>query len=58
MSIKSTNFAVQDAVFARSTQFFALLVLATLVSIAPVLVIFLVAQRYLVTGLTAGATKG
>ena len=34
------------------------LVLATLVSIAPVLVIFLVAQRYLVTGLTAGATKG
>jgi multiple sugar transport system permease protein len=33
------------------------LVLATLVSIAPVLVIFLVAQRYLVTGLTAGGTK-
>lgn len=34
------------------------LALATLVSIAPVLVIFLVAQRFLVTGLTAGATKG
>jgi multiple sugar transport system permease protein len=34
------------------------LVLATLVSAAPVLVIFLVAQRYLVSGLTAGATKG
>jgi multiple sugar transport system permease protein len=33
------------------------LVLATLVSIAPVLVIFLIAQRYLVTGLTAGGTK-
>jgi multiple sugar transport system permease protein len=34
------------------------LVLATLVSIAPVLLVFLVAQRFLVTGLTAGATKG
>ena len=34
------------------------LVLATLLSIAPVLVVFLVAQRYLVAGLTAGATKG
>jgi multiple sugar transport system permease protein len=34
------------------------LVLATLVSAAPVLVIFLLAQRYLVSGLTAGATKG
>lgn len=33
------------------------LVLATLLSIAPVLAIFLVAQRYLVTGLTAGGTK-
>jgi multiple sugar transport system permease protein len=33
------------------------LVLATLVSIAPVLVVFLVAQRYLVAGLTAGGTK-
>ena len=38
MSIKSTNFAVQDAVFARSTQFFALLVLATLVGIIASLV--------------------
>ena len=34
------------------------LALATLLSIAPVLVIFLVAQRFLVSGLTAGATKG
>jgi multiple sugar transport system permease protein len=34
------------------------LVLATLVSVAPVLVVFLIAQRFLVTGLTAGATKG
>ena len=39
MSIKSTNFAVQDAVFARSTQFFALLVLATLVGIIASLVV-------------------
>jgi multiple sugar transport system permease protein len=34
------------------------LVLATLVSAAPVLMVFLIAQRYLVSGLTAGATKG
>ena len=34
------------------------LALATIISISPVLVIFLVAQRFLVTGLTAGATKG
>lgn len=34
------------------------LALATIISIAPVLVIFGVAQRFLVTGLTAGATKG
>lgn len=34
------------------------LALAALVSILPVLVVFLIAQRYLVTGLTAGATKG
>lgn len=34
------------------------LALATLLSIAPVLVVFLVAQRYLVSGLTAGGTKG
>ena len=34
------------------------LALATLISVAPVLIIFLVAQRFLVSGLTAGATKG
>ena len=33
------------------------LALATLVAIAPVLVIFLFSQRFLVSGLTAGATK-
>ena len=34
------------------------LVLATLISVAPVLIIFLFAQRFLVSGLTAGGTKG
>ncbi|MEU7827700.1 MULTISPECIES: carbohydrate ABC transporter permease [unclassified Nonomuraea] len=34
------------------------LVLATLISIAPVLLVFLFSQRFLVAGLTAGATKG
>jgi multiple sugar transport system permease protein len=34
------------------------LALATLLSVAPVLIVFLFSQRYLVTGLTAGATKG
>ena len=34
------------------------LVLATLLSITPVLLVFLFSQRYLVAGLTAGATKG
>ncbi len=34
------------------------LALGALVSITPVLFVFLVAQRYLVAGLTAGATKG
>jgi multiple sugar transport system permease protein len=34
------------------------LVLATLLSVAPVLIIFLFAQRFLVSGLTAGGTKG
>jgi multiple sugar transport system permease protein len=34
------------------------LVLATLVSAIPVLLVFLFAQRYVVGGLTAGATKG
>lgn len=38
MSIKSTSFAAQDAVFARSTQFFALLVLAALAGIIASLV--------------------
>ena len=33
------------------------LALATLISIAPVLIIFLFSQRFLVSGLTAGATK-
>ena len=33
------------------------LALATLVAVVPVLVVFLVAQRHLVSGLTAGATK-
>ena len=34
------------------------LALATLVSVAPVLIVFLFSQRFLVAGLTAGATKG
>ena len=34
------------------------LALATLISVAPVLIIFLFSQRFLVSGLTAGATKG
>ncbi|NQX11213.1 carbohydrate ABC transporter permease [Microbacteriaceae bacterium VKM Ac-2855] len=34
------------------------LALATLVSVAPVLVIFLFSQRFLVSGMTAGGTKG
>ncbi|MFC4114402.1 carbohydrate ABC transporter permease [Nonomuraea zeae] len=34
------------------------LVLATLLSITPVLLVFLFSQRFLVAGLTAGATKG
>ncbi|MEP6482373.1 MAG: ABC transporter permease subunit, partial [Rhodoglobus sp.] len=34
------------------------LAFATLISVAPVLIIFLFSQRFLVTGLTAGATKG
>jgi multiple sugar transport system permease protein len=33
------------------------LALATLVAIAPVLIVFLFAQRFLVTGMTAGGTK-
>ena len=34
------------------------LALATIVSVAPVLVIFLFSQRFLVSGMTAGGTKG
>ena len=34
------------------------LALATIVSVAPVLIIFLFSQRFLVTGMTAGGTKG
>ena len=33
------------------------LALATLISVAPVVIVFLFSQRFLVTGLTAGATK-
>ncbi|MEP6842691.1 MAG: carbohydrate ABC transporter permease, partial [Pseudolysinimonas sp.] len=33
------------------------LALATVISVAPVLIIFLFSQRFLVSGLTAGATK-
>jgi multiple sugar transport system permease protein len=33
------------------------LALATIISVAPVVVVFLFSQRFLVTGLTAGATK-
>ena len=32
--------------------------LATLISVAPVLIVFMFSQRFLVAGLTAGATKG
>jgi phosphate transport system permease protein len=39
MSVKSTNFAVQDVLFARGTQFFALLVLATLIGIIGSLIV-------------------
>ena len=33
------------------------LVLATMISVAPVVIIFLFSQRFLVSGLTAGGTK-
>jgi multiple sugar transport system permease protein len=33
------------------------LALATVISIVPVLIVFLFSQRFLVAGLTAGATK-
>jgi multiple sugar transport system permease protein len=34
------------------------LALATIISVAPVMIVFLFSQRFLVSGLTAGATKG
>jgi len=36
---------------------FPQLALATLISVAPVLIVFMFSQRFLVAGLTAGATK-
>jgi multiple sugar transport system permease protein len=33
------------------------LALATVISIAPVLIVFLFSQRFLVSGMTAGGTK-
>jgi phosphate transport system permease protein len=39
MALKSNNFLLQDAIFARATQFFALLVLVTLLAIIGSLVI-------------------
>lgn len=42
---------------ASTTISLSALALATLIAIAPVLVVFLFAQRFLVTGLTAGGTK-
>jgi multiple sugar transport system permease protein len=32
--------------------------LGTLLAVAPVLIVFLFSQRFLVAGMTAGATKG
>lgn len=43
---------------ASTTIDLPVLALATLLSVAPVLIIFLFSQRYLVTGMTAGGTKG
>ena len=42
---------------ASSTITLSALALATLVAIAPVMIVFLFAQRFLVTGMTAGGTK-
>lgn len=42
---------------ASTTISLSSLALATLLAIAPVLIVFLFAQRYLVTGMTAGGTK-
>ena len=43
---------------ASTTISLSTLALATLIAVAPVLIVFLFAQRFLVTGLTAGGTKG
>jgi multiple sugar transport system permease protein len=43
---------------ASTTISLSTLALATLIAIAPVMIVFLFAQRFLVTGLTAGGTKG
>lgn len=43
---------------ASTTISLSTLALATLLAVAPVLIVFLFAQRFLVAGLTAGATKG
>lgn len=43
---------------ASTTISLSALALATLLAIAPVMIVFLFAQRFLVTGLTAGGTKG
>ena len=42
---------------ASTTISLSALALATLLAIAPVMIVFLFAQRYLVTGMTAGGTK-
>jgi len=42
---------------ASSTITLSALALATIVAIAPVMIVFLFAQRFLVTGMTAGGTK-
>ncbi|RYE58472.1 MAG: carbohydrate ABC transporter permease [Rhizobiaceae bacterium] len=42
---------------ASTTISLSALALATILAIAPVLIVFLFAQRYLVTGMTAGGTK-
>ena len=51
-SVPSFNPAVGDVAVERPE-----LALATLVAIAPVLIVFLFAQRFLVSGMLAGATK-
>jgi multiple sugar transport system permease protein len=42
---------------ASTTISLSALALATLIAIAPVLIVFLFSQRFLVTGMTAGGTK-